>query len=133
MVTLKEYQEAPDTAIFVHKDSKFGQAKTIMRFKLNQISFAFAKGITKAGGDPNAQENLRELQALLAETLEHFEIQELKIVEEGTPAHFIKPKKHKSKDGKGKFCYKCGLQKLNTSIVEEGDKVLRVCQECLGI
>lgn len=133
MVTLKEYQDAPDTAIFVHKENKFPQAKTIMRFKLNQISFSFAKGIAEAGGDPNDQENLRELQALLAETLEHFEIQEVKIIEEGTSAHFIKPKKHKSKDGKGKFCYRCGLQKENTSIVEEGDKVLRVCKECLGI
>ena len=56
MVTLKEYSEAPENAIFVHKENKFGQVKTIMRFKLNQILSQYVATIKSKGGDPSSRE-----------------------------------------------------------------------------
>lgn len=133
MVTMKEYKEAPENALFVHKENKFAQVKTIFRFKLNQIADSYIKGISKRGGNPHEIQYRNDLKNILSETLEHFEIQLPKVIEDGTPAHFIKPIKHRSRDGKGRFCYKCGFQKEDTKIIEEAGKVMRVCQECLGI
>ena len=33
----------------------------------------------------------------------------------------------------GEFCYKCGLQKEDTQVVDRGDSIIRMCKECLGL
>lgn len=125
MVTLKEYQEASDDTLFVHKDNGFRQNKVIMRFKINQIADAYVKGVIAHKQDPREIQYAKELQEILKETLEHFDMIIPKILEE--------PKRLKSRDGKGEFCHSCGLQKENTRLVEEGDMMKRKCMECLGI
>ena len=127
MVTLEEYRDAPENAIFTHKENKFGQPKSTFRFKLDQAFFQIRQIQIQRGDTPEDSECLKEVGEIIAATLEHFDIDMPKILDDRPP------KKHKSKDGKGQFCHRCGLQKENCKIVEEGEKVIRVCAECIGI
>jgi len=132
MVTMKEYQEASDNTVFVHKESRVTQPKSILRFKMNQVGDAYCRGCKYQRVEDLPHEHKLNLHGLLAEMLENFEISDMIISDEAKLRENHSPKKIRSRDNVGKFCHKCGLQKENTAIVEEGTKVMTVCLECRG-
>lgn len=80
-------------------------------------------------------ENITRMKDLIASTLENFEIVEIntkKESEKGIPLDEIPHTQIPSRDHKGEFCYKCGLQKEYTQIINKGEKIIRMCKECLG-
>lgn len=87
-------------------------------------------------GEGPTLENVTRIKDVIASTLENFEIVDIKNtreVDEGIPIDDKAHKPIKSKEGKGEFCYKCGLQKEDTQVVEKQGSVIRMCKECLVV
>ncbi len=122
MVTQKEYQRAPENAMFIYVPTGVVQAKAILRFKMNQIGQAYCKGAGYPSVELLPHEHKLNLHELLGDALEHFELQEEKQPPDIKPA--VK--------GETSLCHKCGLQREDCVIIEIGTKVMRICLECRG-
>ena len=134
MVSLKEWLDAPDNTMFEEKNTKNRISKANLKTNLAQVEKKMMYDYAMNGELPTT-ENVHRIQDLIAATLENFEIVDItkKETERGVSIE-DKPHGHiPSKDKKGEFCYKCGLQKEDTQIVEKEGSVIRMCKECLGI
>jgi len=134
MVTLLEWKLAPDSTVFEEKKTHNRINKVQLRSNLHQIEKKMMYDYAMKKELPN-KENVQRIQDLIASILENFDVVDItkKETEKGVPvpekAHGHLP----SKDKKGEYCYKCGLQKENTQVVADKDSLVRMCKECLGI
>lgn len=135
MVTLQEWMQADDFTVFENIDNHKRITKFFLKQNLSNVEKTMIQQYASKGEGPT-RENVHRIQDLIAATLENFEIVEIKKIkqtDEGVP---IEDKAHghlPSQDNKGKFCFKCGLQKENTQVVEKEGEFIRMCKECLGI
>lgn len=134
MVTQAEWLAANDYTVFENIDNHKRITKFFLKQNLANVEKHMIKQYAEKGEGPT-RENVHRIQDLIAATLENFEIIDItkKATERGVP---IEDKAHghlPSRDKKGEFCYKCGLQKENTQVVEKEGEFIRMCKECLGV
>lgn len=135
MVTLTEWMQADNYTVFENKDNKKRIIKTLLKENLRQIEKHMIQQYAAKGEGPTT-ENVHRIQDLIASVLENFEIIDIRTTKETEDGVSIPEKPHghlPSNDKKGEFCYKCGLQKLDTQIVEKEGSIIRMCKECLAI
>lgn len=134
MVNLQEWQAASDSIIFEEKNTKNRISKANLRTNLFQIERKMMYDYGMKGELPT-KENVQRIKDLIESILENFEVVDFtkKETEKGVPIP-EKPHGHlPSSNNKGQYCYKCGLQKEDTQIIEKGDSIIRMCKECLGL
>jgi len=137
MVTLQEWQLADDNTVFEEKTSRRRIIKVLLKDNLHRVEKQMMQDYAMNGELPT-KENVNRIQDLIASTLENFEIVDISLkttkdIDEGVAMPVDEAKHKKAKDGLGEFCYKCGLQKQDTQIVEKQDEFIIVCKECLGV
>ena len=120
MVTQKEYKASPENTQFRYKPTGVIQPKAIIRFKMNQIGEAYCRGTSYPNVLLLPHELKLHLHGLLGEALEEFEIVEQKLA----------PKEMQPKSEDLSICHKCGLERSDCVIIEEGTKVMRICGDC---
>lgn len=137
MVTLLEWQAATDPTVFENINNHKRITKFFLADNLRRIEQQMIKQYANKREGPT-KENVHRIQDLIAATLENFEIVDMSVkttkdIDNGIEMPVEEAKHKKAKDGKGEFCFKCGLQKIDTQIVEKKDEFIRVCKECLGV
>ena len=135
MVTYQEWLNANEFTVFENIDNHKRITKYFLKDNLARIEKHMMQQYADKGEGPTT-ENVHRIQDLIAATLENFEIVDIKTVKqiyEGIPIAENAAIHVKSTSNKGDYCYKCGLQKQDTKIVHKGDRVIRMCKECLGI
>lgn len=137
MVTLTEWNNANDYTVFENKDNNRKIIKVLLRDNLRKIEQYMMQQYAMKGELPTV-ENVTRIRDVIASTLENFEIVDTTIkkekeIDQGIEMPITEAKHKKAKDGLGEFCYKCGLQKQDTQVVEKQGEFIRVCKECLVI
>jgi len=135
LVTQQEWLNANEFTVFENIDNHRRITKFFLKQNLANVEKTMMQQYASKGEGPT-KENVHRIQDLIAATLENFEIVDIKKQREIDRGVSI-PKKEarhvESTSNRGDYCYKCGLQKEDTQIVHKGDRVIRMCKECLGI
>lgn len=134
MVTLAEWNAATDFTVFENIDNHKRITKYFLKDNLARIEKQMIKQYADKGEGPT-KENVHRIQDLIAATLENFEVVDIRVkeTERGVPVDEKAAGHIPSEDKKGEFCYKCGLQKEDTKVVQKGESFIRMCKECLGV